>query len=217
MLFISEYDPNPLLSLSKRRRRTSVNSTTEEKRLTQTNPIPSTPILPTVESPKVTHSIAEKENTDTNKQDTLIDSHKERKKLKKRRRDKYKKLLFKDDKAKKKKHRCCDEHCKHRKHHKKHKKHKKHHHRSENETVMSSMSSEMQVDTPEPEADFEKYEMEPEEYDEVNDTIIEETNFVHKKILESKLKVSFNARRRELVMKFSILLRSGGISFSEKL
>lgn len=189
-----EYDPNPLLSLSKRRRRTSVNSATEERRLNQSN-VANTTVATNPEPPKVTNSIAEKENTDTNKQDAFSDNYRERKKLKKRRKDKLKKLLLKDDKLKKKKHRCCDEHCKHRKHHKKHKKHKKHHHRSENDSTSTiTVENEIQVEEPEPEPEpeVEPEELEPEqeeEYEEVNGNIIEETNIVHTKILETKAKV----------------------------
>lgn len=166
-----------------------MNSAPEDKKQNQTNnAVSSTQVAATTpEAPKLTNPVAEKENTDTNKQDSLSESYKERKKLKKRRKDKLKKLLFKDDKSKKKKHRCFDENCKHRKHHKKHRKHRKHHHRSENETS-SNMENDMQVE--ESESKTESFEMEQEEdYDDVSGSIIEETNIVHKKILESKAKV----------------------------
>lgn len=195
---IIEYDPNPLLSLSKRRRRISVNSVTEDKKVIQPNSIPLLQIVPNIEShnQKIpTNLIAEKENTDTNKQDF---DYKERKKLKKKRKDKLmKKLLKSNDKIKKKKHKCCDEHCKHKKHHKKHRKHKKHHrlmiNETENDAVVSNVSSDIQTETPEPEndPDFESYEIEEDSFDDINDTIIEQNDFIHKKILESKAKVSF--------------------------
>lgn len=185
-----EYDPNPLLSLSKRRRRTSVNSVTEERRLNQTNtnttPLASTPVAVSVlppEPPKSSSTpLAEKENTDMNRQSEL-DSHRERKRLKKRRKEKLKKLMCHEDKKKKRKHRCCDEHCKHRKHHKKHRKHKKHHHnRSETEESTEIAEQQQPVMLDEPEVT--KIENSVEEEEE------EDENVVPKKV-EAKVKVIF--------------------------
>lgn len=133
---VLEYDPNPLLSLSKRRRRTSVNSVTEEKKATVQKIVAPIIALVQQEPLKTSNSLAEKENTDINRQ-VDANSHRERKKLKKRRKEKLKKMMCHDEKKKKRKHRCCEEHCKHRKHHKKHRKHKKHHHRVENEELVN--------------------------------------------------------------------------------
>jgi hypothetical protein len=113
---ISEYE-NPLFTLGKRRRNTSV---TEDKRTT-IDPKPST---------------SEKRENDEDRKD--------RKKLKKHRKDKIKRHSSEDDptdyvKKKKKKHKCCEEHCKHRRHHKKHhRKHRKRHHSSCKEQSSSS-------------------------------------------------------------------------------
>lgn len=114
----SEYDPNPLLSLCKRRRRTSTSISTEEKHLPETIKPAQQPIQETQKS------ILEQTTSE-------IEHHKEKKRLKKKKREKIKeKLLKSEDKKKKKKHRCIDEFCKHKKHHKKHKKHRKHHDKS---------------------------------------------------------------------------------------
>ncbi|CAH0564851.1 unnamed protein product [Brassicogethes aeneus] len=119
---IIEYDPNPLLSLSKRKRRASTSVSVEERRSSSsTNP----------ESPSDCKSAdLDKENKTSNKQTELEKNteYKEAKKrLKKKKRDKLKQKLMHDDKKKRKKHKCVEEHCKHKRHHKKHKKHKKHH------------------------------------------------------------------------------------------
>ncbi|KYB26014.1 protein winged eye isoform X2 [Tribolium castaneum] len=127
---IIEYDPNPLLSLSKRRRRTSTSVSTEERQ--KVPPQQPQPPIRTIEPLKPIPEIekdTEKENQDINKPDT--ESHKERKRLKKKKREKLKQKLLHEDKKKKKKHKCTDEFCKHKKHHKKHRKHKKHHHYEE--------------------------------------------------------------------------------------
>ena len=113
----AEYDPNPLLSLSKRKRRVS---TTEEYKCNGT-PVAIPQELYQDKSPDF-----EKENKDVNRP---VDTYKEHKKLKKRKRDKMKEKFPDEDKKKKRKHKCIGENCKHKKHHKKHRKHKKHHHK----------------------------------------------------------------------------------------
>ncbi|XP_017774619.1 PREDICTED: protein winged eye [Nicrophorus vespilloides] len=109
---IIEYDPNPLLSLSKRRRRTS---TTDERRSIQSiTPIPEAKAL---------------SSTPT---DATAERHREKKRMKKRKREK---MLLKEDKKRRKKHKCTDDNCKHRKHHKKRRKHKRHHHKESSHHV----------------------------------------------------------------------------------
>lgn len=115
-VLVLEYDPNPLQSLSKRRRRTSTSVSTEERRPSLPEPSTVEPELPTVKE---------------NKEQIDPDVYRERKRLKKRKRDKLKQKLLHTDKKKKKKHKCESSDCKHRKHHKKHRKHKKHHHSKE--------------------------------------------------------------------------------------
>ncbi|KAK5641574.1 hypothetical protein RI129_010121 [Pyrocoelia pectoralis] len=132
---IIEYDPNPLLSLSKRRRRISATSgLVDERRLSQCLSSVSSPIPVISEPVKVKISDTEKENKDTNKPEVSLEELRERKRLKKKKREKLKQKLAHDDKKKKRKHKCTDENCKHKKHHKKHRKHKKHHHKEETET-----------------------------------------------------------------------------------
>lgn len=117
--FFAEYDPNPLLSLSKRRRRASTSVSTEERRLSQNVPSPVVPEPKMKELPVV----QEIGGADP-------EAYRERKRLKKRKREKLKKKLLHEERHKKK-HKCLEAHCKHRKHHKKHRKHKKRHHSKE--------------------------------------------------------------------------------------
>ncbi|KRT84880.1 hypothetical protein AMK59_1141, partial [Oryctes borbonicus] len=132
---IIEYDPNPLLSLSKRRRRTS---TAEDKQRANQSASNKTmePSQSTSSQEIVKDQDVEKENKDTNKVDS--DSHRERKRLKKRKREKLREKLQRETKKKKRKHKCSDENCKHKKHHKKHRKHRKHHHKMEEETKLEA-------------------------------------------------------------------------------
>lgn len=126
--FVSEYDPNPLLSLSKRRRRASTSVSTEEK-------APKTPQMTfhlqqlVTSAPHVDQDV-EKENKDVNKAFAVEATRKEKKRLKKKKRQKMKhELLHHEDKKKKKKHKCeicAEDNCEHRKH-KKRRKHRKHH------------------------------------------------------------------------------------------
>ncbi|CAH2011163.1 unnamed protein product [Acanthoscelides obtectus] len=122
--FLEQYDPNPLLSLCKRRRRTSTSVSTEEKSPKQ--PPHVTVIIPSQVSPSSTVPDIEKNDNDTKP----VDSYKEKKRLKKKKKEKK---LSHDAKKKKKKHRCTctDENCKHKRHHKKHRKHKRHHEKRE--------------------------------------------------------------------------------------
>ncbi|XP_060802959.1 BAH and coiled-coil domain-containing protein 1 isoform X2 [Amyelois transitella] len=121
---VVEYE-NPLFTLGKRRRNTSV---TDEKK-----------VIPTT-------SAEVKSNTETTQKDQdEEDRHRDRKKLKKHRKEKMKRQSSEDDpavdyvKKKKKKHKCCEDHCKHRRHHKKHhRKHRKRHHSSCKEQSSSS-------------------------------------------------------------------------------
>ncbi|XP_052750380.1 protein winged eye isoform X2 [Galleria mellonella] len=123
---VVEYE-NPLFTLGKRRRNTSVS--TEDKKATAST---SAEVKPS------STDAAQKEKQEE-------DRHRDRKKLKKHRKDKMKRHSSEDDpnsdyvKKKKKKHKCCEEHCKHRRHHKKHhRKHRKRHHSSCKEQSSSS-------------------------------------------------------------------------------
>ncbi|KAK4873616.1 hypothetical protein RN001_012976 [Aquatica leii] len=153
---IIEYDPNPLLSLSKRKRRISATSASiEERRLSHCLSSVSSP-PPTISEPKKERDV-EKENKDANNKPevAVTEDVRERKRLKKKKRDKLKQKLAHDDKKKKKKHKCCDEHCKHKKHHKKHRKRKKHHHKEEEEKKKeSSTEKSEEIDEEEPDDEF---------------------------------------------------------------
>ncbi|XP_060522876.1 protein winged eye isoform X2 [Cylas formicarius] len=129
---IMEYDPNPLLSLCKRRRRTSTSVSTEEKRIQPTDSI-----RPQVQKSETVKPVMEETKSDVEK------LHKEKKRLKKKKRDKLKQKTLGDEKKKRRKHKCVDEHCKHKKHHKKHKKHKKRHEKNklEPETMHSHLTT----------------------------------------------------------------------------
>ncbi|KAL1497393.1 hypothetical protein ABEB36_008371 [Hypothenemus hampei] len=107
---IIEYDPNPLLSLSKRRRRISTSVSTDEKQQSE--------VFMKVTFPEPLSTITEQAATE-------FERYKEKKRLKKKKKEKS------EDKKKKKKHKCTDEYCKHKKHHKKHKRHRKHHDKSD--------------------------------------------------------------------------------------
>lgn len=109
----TEYDPNPLQSLNKRKRQSSQGVSDHEK-------MPS---------------------NSTNVIESASSKNKERKRLKKMRKDKLRLQSSPDhaqdsfattstvlERKHKKKHKCQDDLCKHRKH-KKRRKHKKHHHR----------------------------------------------------------------------------------------
>lgn len=121
-LIFLEYE-NPLFTLGKRRRNTSM---TEDKK-------------PSTSASELKIDVPQKETE-------IEDKHKDRKKLKKHRKDKIKRQSSDDDpnsiehiKKKKRKHKCCEEHCKHRRHHKKHhRKHRKRHHSSCKEHSSSS-------------------------------------------------------------------------------
>lgn len=126
---VVEYE-NPLFTLGKRRRNTSVSG--EEKKA----PAVTTGVTDT--KPSTSEVLVAKPKDEGDRKD--------RKKLKKHRKDKEKRHSSEDDpnaveyiKKKKKKHKCCEEHCKHRKHHKKHhRKHRKRHHSSCKEHSSSS-------------------------------------------------------------------------------
>ncbi|XP_037964879.2 protein winged eye isoform X1 [Plutella xylostella] len=128
---VVEYQ-NPLFTLGKRRRNTSVNSVEDKKPALVTSAETAKPGPSSEMAPNATE---------------LEDRHRERKKLKKLRKEKLKRKLSSEDdpssldyvKKKKKKHKCCEDHCKHRRHHKKHhRKHRKRHHSSCKEQSSSS-------------------------------------------------------------------------------
>ncbi|XP_011310744.1 uncharacterized protein wge isoform X2 [Fopius arisanus] len=112
---VVEYDPNPLLSLGKRRRQ--ISTSTDDKRDIH---IVKTPSDVTSKSP------GNPKSDDAREIDgRTIDEYRERKRLKKRRRDKLKRLQeIQEGKRKHRRHKCCEEHRKH-----KHRKHRKHKHR----------------------------------------------------------------------------------------
>ncbi|KAK0076969.1 hypothetical protein PV325_004610 [Microctonus aethiopoides] len=130
---VVEYDPNPLLTLGKKRRQTSTS--TDDKRLSNESNLSVKSINSTsIESTSNLSMINVNNNADNVRKidgidDKTLDEYRERKKLKKRRRDKLKRLqdaaLFNDGKRKHRKHKCCEEHRKHK--HRKHRKHKRRH------------------------------------------------------------------------------------------
>ncbi|KAB0793104.1 hypothetical protein PPYR_12724 [Photinus pyralis] len=197
---IIEYDPNPLLSLSKRRRRISATSgSVGERRLSQCLSSISSP-PPVINEPiKAKTSDTEKENKDANKPETSAEEQRERKRLKKKKRDKLKQKLAHDDRKKKKKHKCTEENCKHKKHHKKHRRHKKHHHKEESETP-TEPPAEIEVEKSPIEVSIEK-EDEPE--DEFNEDpeyqpiVNPEDEVTLDDILEAKSKKSKKIRDRQ--------------------
>lgn len=131
---VAEYDPNPLLSLSKRKRRVSTSVSTDEK--SQKNPI--TVSLPSRSIPQPLPQVIAPDKGDQ-ESTTSSDNYRERKRLKKKKREKMRQKLLRQDKKKKKKHKCNDvENCKHRKH-KKHRKRKKHHEKNKEERQEESM------------------------------------------------------------------------------
>lgn len=148
--FLSEYDLNPLLTLSKRRRQTSVNSAEDKKGNTSISSTTSSELNNSIHPlPKIATGLDTFVSTSEQSQLEAEFSHRERKRLKKHKKDKLKKMLSRSGdensnvedfiRKKKKKHKCCDDHCKHRKHHKKHhRKHKRHHHSSSKEHSGSS-------------------------------------------------------------------------------
>lgn len=128
---IIEYDPNPLLSLGKRRRQTSMS--TEDKRSSNNSQASTSTnannALPPALSATSYVSPTDAQSLDRQKVDDVdakvLEEYRERKRMKKRRRDKLKKLQeSQEGKKKHKRHRCCEEHRKHR-----HRKHRKHKHR----------------------------------------------------------------------------------------
>lgn len=141
---------NPLLTLSKRRRQTSVNSAEDKKGNTSISSTTSSELNNSVHPlPKIGTGLDTFVSTSEQSQLEAEFSHRERKRLKKHKKEKLKKMLSRSGdensnvedfiRKKKKKHKCCDDHCKHRKHHKKHhRKHKRHHHSSSKEHSGSS-------------------------------------------------------------------------------
>lgn len=134
--FFLEYDPNPLQSLSKRKRRisgTSVESQCKDRKSvdSMSNPekMENGNYKDSTNSEFINNEIVSQKTT-SKSTDAIkfISLESERKYLKKKRREKLKRLqsLSIDVKKKHKKHRCSEEHRHHR-HHKKHRKHKHKH------------------------------------------------------------------------------------------
>lgn len=127
-MFSIEYDPNPLLTLGKRKR-SKENSANESTNLDSTGP-----------------STSGLQNSSRDDKDA---AHKERRRLKKLRREsKVKSTDLSPDsneKRHKHKHKCGEEFCKHRKH-KKRRKHKKHHHRENDESSTVEQQDEISQD-----------------------------------------------------------------------
>ncbi|KAJ8986137.1 hypothetical protein NQ317_005609 [Molorchus minor] len=142
---IIEYDPNPLLSLSKRRRRTSTSVSVEDK----------APKMPQSSAPSTQDPSKNigKENKDSN---SACSDHKQKKRLKKKKREKLKQRLLHESKKKKRKHRCPDEECKHKKHHKKHRKHRKHHDKAKSDKSEQNEVAEEEAVNEAPDDDIEK-------------------------------------------------------------
>uniref|UniRef100_A0A1B0CBB3 Putative bah domain protein n=1 Tax=Lutzomyia longipalpis TaxID=7200 RepID=A0A1B0CBB3_LUTLO len=116
---IVEYDPNPLLSLGKRKRGSSHGN--QER-----DPLNQGPGNSSMNDTSVSH----RDMASSSK--TSKEAQRERRRLKKLRKSKLKRLAMEKNQEQERKHRrkykCGDEFCKHRKH-KKRRKHKKHHHR----------------------------------------------------------------------------------------
>ncbi|XP_066137467.1 protein winged eye isoform X1 [Euwallacea fornicatus] len=123
---IIEYDPNPLLSLSKRKRRASTSISTEEKH----GPEVIKPVSQTFGQCPSWEKLATEQTT------SEMERYKEKRRLKKKKKEKMKEKS--DDKKKRKKHKCTEEPCPHKRHHKKHKKHRKHHDKSRTDSEGSS-------------------------------------------------------------------------------
>ncbi|EAT49004.1 AAEL000015-PA [Aedes aegypti] len=131
---IVEYDPNPLLSLGKRKRQPSI-SEVGTAGTTTTGTTASAPLAATATTSSTTTTITTtncfavvSDRTDKRVHDDAY--REERRRLKKIRKDKLRRLAANNAELSthkhKKKSKCYDEYCKHRKH-KKRRKHKKHH------------------------------------------------------------------------------------------
>ncbi|XP_046744501.1 uncharacterized protein LOC124410294 isoform X2 [Diprion similis] len=193
---VVEYDPNPLLTLGKRRRQTSLS--TEEKR------IPTGNQQQVVSTTNTCAEIKANESSKTEDADSKVDDvHRERKRLKKRRRDKLKRLHeAQDGKRRHKKHNLCEEHRKqkhrkHRKHRRRHSHHSGHsshseasHHsgaescsgqKSEEESSSLSKDVEAEVQVEEKQIEVEKSQQSLEEIDEEDEELVEEKQDKSKK------------------------------------
>uniref|UniRef100_A0A6P7FNX5 Protein winged eye isoform X1 n=1 Tax=Diabrotica virgifera virgifera TaxID=50390 RepID=A0A6P7FNX5_DIAVI len=127
---VIEYDLNPLLSLTKRKKKPSKNTTSKENVQEETKAIIEPLIETNVENPI---------DNDMDKLNKLKQQkHLEKKLLKKKKREKLLNKLM-PEKKKRKKHKCYDKKCKDRKHHKKHRKHKKHHDKERLKGVANSV------------------------------------------------------------------------------
>lgn len=131
---IVEYDPNPLLSLGKRKRQPSVSEVgtagTTTAGTTASAPLAATATTSSTTTITTTNCFAVvSDRTDKRAHDDAY--REERRRLKKIRKDKLRRLAANNAELAsahkhKKKSKCYDEYCKHRKH-KKRRKHKKHH------------------------------------------------------------------------------------------
>lgn len=136
---IVEYDPNPLLSLGKRKRQPSVSEVGSATVTTTTSSTSATTTSTTITTTNCFAIISER--TSLSEKRVHDDAYREeRRRLKKIRKDKLRRLAATNvelaavaastssstHKSHKKKSKCYDEFCKHRKH-KKRRKHKKHH------------------------------------------------------------------------------------------
>ncbi|XP_072388415.1 uncharacterized protein wge isoform X2 [Diabrotica undecimpunctata] len=127
---VIEYDLNPLLSLTKRKKKPSKNISSKENVQEETKAIIEPLIERNVENPV---------DNDMDKLNKLKEQkHLEKKLLKKKKREKLLNKLM-PEKKKRKKHKCYDKKCKDRKHHKKHRKHKKHHDKEKLKDVANSI------------------------------------------------------------------------------
>ncbi|XP_056638735.1 protein winged eye isoform X2 [Diorhabda sublineata] len=132
---VIEYDLNPLLSLTKRKKKVSKNIISKYSVQEETNTI--------IES-KPELKIPFDDNDITDKLKTLIvEKHMKKKLLKKKKREKLHTNLSPDKKKRRKKHKCYDKKCKDRKHHKKHRKHKKHHDKSRLNVGVNSLENDV--------------------------------------------------------------------------
>ncbi|XP_055548947.1 protein winged eye isoform X3 [Wyeomyia smithii] len=128
---IVEYDPNPLLSLGKRKRQPSVSEISAAG-TTATVGVTMAPMASTSTTITTNCFAVVSERTEKRVHDDAY--REERRRLKKIRKDKLRRLAANNAELSshkhKKKSKCSDEYCKHRKH-KKRRKHKKHHRENE--------------------------------------------------------------------------------------
>ncbi|GBP83822.1 Protein winged eye [Eumeta japonica] len=123
---VVEYDVNPLLTLGKRRRNTSVNSTEDKRSAVSTISIPVLDQLKPINT-SVSENAPQKTSSDDDRHKKKLKKHR-KEKLKRSHSDEKESVAEAYVKKKKKKHKCCGERCKRRHHKKHHRKHRKRHH-----------------------------------------------------------------------------------------